>query len=66
MKRLQFIPLLVFLTLLSSCGRTPASGAGTATNAPGKDFTTKDGSTVRLGAFIIDNTNVPLTNVQVK
>ena len=61
MKRLQFIPRLVLLALLSSCSRSSPPPASSS-----KDFTTTNGSTVRLGAVVIDDTNVPLTNVQVK
>jgi len=61
MRRWQFVTLLGLLAPLSSCSRS-----STASSAPGKEFRTTNGSIVRLGAVVVDGTNVPLTNVQVK
>jgi uncharacterized lipoprotein YajG len=69
------VPLVAVTALLAACSRqhsdsravraSDSSASGT-TNQPGKSFTTKDGSTVRIGALTVDGTNVPLTNIQVR
>jgi len=60
MKRTKLIVSLAAVTaLLAACSSSPP-------NEPGKVFTTKDGSTVRLGAITVNGTNVPLTEIQVR
>jgi hypothetical protein len=63
MNKLQIISLFAFLIVLPSCSRSSSS---VETNSSAKEFTTTNGSTVHIGAVKVDNTNVPLTNVQVK
>jgi len=69
------VPLIAVTFFLAACSRqhsdsgavhTSDSGAAGITNQPGKTFTTKDGSTVYVGAVMIGGTNVPLTNIQVR
>jgi hypothetical protein len=65
MKLLHIIPLLAAANLLASCSQksTPPP-TGATTNAP--EFKLTNGSTVRIGAVMVDGTNVPMTNVQVR
>jgi hypothetical protein len=66
MKTLHLFSLLLAATVLVSCSPKPSPPATVApTNASAREFKMTNGSTVRLGALVIDGTNVPMTNVQV-
>jgi uncharacterized lipoprotein YajG len=69
------LPLVAIAAFLAACSRqhsdsravrTYDSSVVGTTNQPGKIFTTKDGSTIRIVCFTVGGTNVPLTNIQVR